>query len=1608
MNMADNATNRQSRLLLLDDLVRAYPSELGRVRNPSSQDGRVLSRMSRMFQMSRTSRTSGTSRTKSPAPETLEMFCFWLLNSRAEQTFLEVLLVSEDDDVADRTALFRNFHCSMRSILVFDCSMKVSRVKALHALLVGMDEELYDAHHVTRYLSYAAQNLPAYITALYIDPDAIDAELYDLASFYVTLSYEPVKRGVVLVLIEILDLTLQQVVPQNRMVLLPFMDKVLAFIESEVEPLEDVLSENDISRMAEVSKAVYAEVHGRYGNETGRSKPHTHTHTRQRYHKGGDSTASHQQHKKDMERERKSVINDMYASLQFWDNVLTNRNNVDLKYIGDAIETRNFSNSELKKEVDRLDKTRHEFETLRREIRRIRAEHDDDETKKEERLSKLDSKRQAKKNQAVQYFIRISNYLSSQPSTTNGGTPPSPTTHSPGDNVDNTSNTVHIRGNGDVPIEEEEEEEGDGRAVVSQNKLERLKRKLSAMQEDTKIQVEQVVIWITKTFGEFAESNPERLERILDKLPLAKAGPNTGDFDSLKRTIRELFESSSRRERQLPGVNEEEGVEQQQEEGRELERFMQKISTLGHHTKNRIQQAVTQLVNMLDKMAKSNPPHLERIVAKLPLAEAGPNMGDFDSLKRAIRELFESLKTRQTAPEQDPNPFQGKYRMYMDDVLRFTTDTMSRCEEHGEDGGTDSYAKVVPETTTPNERGIGFDFFLLALARAGEVAFKTWGDIPDRKQGPQDCFRKLVETVIRKRLPTIDAVPTSAKSTDSAVTIQDDSPSVMVGAYDDDDDDEEEDANFDRTIDENLKAFAQFVIEKAEQKRVMRTDTNFAWLVVPVAQCFLRFFFVDVEKTSNRLRIVTSMLVRLQKVGIPVVVRTTDEKNDSRSSSALVDDRLFALQKLIDAASEMKLTFEEDKPKLVNSLLRLHDYLPVGGNPRTKQKIRQDIEALSTKTGLSKNVSAAFISSAPDLAKASDDSGFAEKKRTSVEAIGSFGKRGVDGVSSALSGLMRKGWTKESTSSMKKDIDEMRTQFGENRVGFIVEERRYLLDVRTNTEKMLSTSDVPSSNKNGAAPNTNFSAMKLHWNEDHAFTVITYHHMNSEILAYMQSDSQQKQPALFQLHRSFQLHALVEFMTTMDYVNDEITKFGKLSATWRFLKTKNEYDPGELLHTQEEIDRTVLRMELRLYRLLGYTRDGKVPEDDRLVQAPRAANEGASDVSDVSDLSRMAHVSLPPNSNTGPGSSATSRLDIDVISPDNGYGVHGIEVVSPNMEADGDDGGMSMDVDVVSPTMRGGNYDMDNKNLVFARSRRVDEEQVSARVRNNKFGGDTMRIVKQKDAELRQALFKFQNTLAEITGTDTLDPGAGVRGNEEDQTYVDNTRDRLASMKTFLSSQVFAYVRNIEKVRNLPGSDGKRMDDSNPFAKGSWEDNKKTHDTLRSGGSTVPGVKNTDLIMGMYKADFVVLYVFKAFRLLVMVGCLGVAQKVFQDSYIKRVHAQKRDPPPLYNQLLMLLSFESIVMLLVLMALVAASFLFKSPSDTFVIDDDLLMTLLVDSLFTTLFILFMGVLIARVMHRKRYFVYKYHGLTTSRAYADIMLVVVGVFSMLPYTFMFHL
>jgi len=166
--------------------------------------------------------------------------------------------------------------------------------------------------------------------------------------------------------------------------------------------------------------------------------------------------------------------------------------------------------------------------------------------------------------------------------------------------------------------------------------------------------------------------------------------------------------------------------------------------------------------------------------------------------------------------------------------------------------------------------------------------------------------------------------------------------------------------------------------------------------------------------------------------------------------------------------------------------------------------------------------------------------------------------------------------------------------------------------------------------------------------------------------------------------------------------------------------------------------------------------------------------------------------------------------------------------------------------------------------------------------------------------------------------------------------------------------------------------------------------------------------KNRYMIMGEFRWVFITCSLFRLLRLGGQALALSWAQQAFENRYVKDVHGEdSEDPPSLSHMLFLFLSIDSIIQLLVVIALAAVFSIYKERGNCFKIDHHLLSVMLKESIAISLFILTVGSIVAHYFKKKRYFAFKMQGGGTSRAYQDVLMGICVVATFIPFKYVFE-
>jgi hypothetical protein len=227
----------------------------------------------------------------------------------------------------------------------------------------------------------------------------------------------------------------------------------------------------------------------------------------------------------------------------------------------------------------------------------------------------------------------------------------------------------------------------------------------------------------------------------------------------------------------------------------------------------------------------------------------------------------------------------------------------------------------------------------------------------------------------------------------------------------------------------------------------------------------------------------------------------------------------------------------------------------------------------------------------------------------------------------------------------------------------------------------------------------------------------------------------------------------------------------------------------------------------------------------------------------------------------------------------------------------------------------------------------------------------------------------------------------------------------MGTVGLFIQDAVVPRLRNILKVLDdnivskymtqsiMPGED---------VTLGREERSRKTR--LMNNATISP----TDIVSYKVSETSVsLMYVLKGLRLILQVVALFAAQKIFTETYVAATAGGDRSNPPKMGSLLYtFLAIDATFQLFVLLILVLLSYLNKRQDNTYIIDDEYIMTFLVEYFVTTVTLATLGFVFASLMRSKRYFEYATQGIGVIRSYRDIMIGTCAVVQCIPFFMLF--
>ena len=151
----------------------------------------------------------------------------------------------------------------------------------------------------------------------------------------------------------------------------------------------------------------------------------------------------------------------------------------------------------------------------------------------------------------------------------------------------------------------------------------------------------------------------------------------------------------------------------------------------------------------------------------------------------------------------------------------------------------------------------------------------------------------------------------------------------------------------------------------------------------------------------------------------------------------------------------------------------------------------------------------------------------------------------------------------------------------------------------------------------------------------------------------------------------------------------------------------------------------------------------------------------------------------------------------------------------------------------------------------------------------------------------------------------------------------------------------------------------------------------------------------------MFDAQFLIMYIIKAVRIVSFQFSMNMATNVFIQKYNNVVYDKKTNPPSLINYMMIFLGFDLFFNVFILILLGLCGFLFKTENNTFPIDGYLYKKFGFDYIVSTIVIILNGILIGNVVKQKKYFRYKTEGERGIRAFEEMMKMSATVITLLP-------
>ena len=150
------------------------------------------------------------------------------------------------------------------------------------------------------------------------------------------------------------------------------------------------------------------------------------------------------------------------------------------------------------------------------------------------------------------------------------------------------------------------------------------------------------------------------------------------------------------------------------------------------------------------------------------------------------------------------------------------------------------------------------------------------------------------------------------------------------------------------------------------------------------------------------------------------------------------------------------------------------------------------------------------------------------------------------------------------------------------------------------------------------------------------------------------------------------------------------------------------------------------------------------------------------------------------------------------------------------------------------------------------------------------------------------------------------------------------------------------------------------------------------------------------------KPVLIFLYLLKFARIAIIFGALYLASKTFQSRYVNNVFVNNENPPNLTAFVLIYVAIEMIFMILVLFILYLLSKVISNDDGRGVLMPETIAMFAFDYFVSSAIIALIGIMLAMVIMKKKYFRYRTDGLRAIRSLQEMMLNVAIVALLFPY------